>query len=80
MSTPMAWAVAIAELVAGVALLAGSFTKDSVTRLGGAIVIMIGAIFMVHLKNGFNVMTGGFEFQLLMLVTGLYFLAKGNEN
>lgn len=40
---------------------------------------MIGAIFMVHLKNGFNVMNGGFEFQLLMLVTGLYLLAKGND-
>ncbi len=82
MPAPMAWAVAIAELVAGVALLAGPFTKDMLTRLGGGIVvvIMIGAIFMVHLKNGFNVMDGGFEFQLLMLVTGLYFVAKGNEN
>ncbi|MDH3645663.1 MAG: DoxX family protein [Gammaproteobacteria bacterium] len=81
MPAPMAWAVAIAELVAGVALIAGAFTKDIVTRLGAAIVIviMIGAIFMVHLKNGFNVMNGGFEFQLLMLVAGLYLLAKGNN-
>ncbi len=81
MPAPLAWAVAIAELAGGVALLAGAFTKDLVTRAGGAIVIviMLGAIFMVHLKNGFNVMNGGFEFQLLMLVTGLYFLAKGND-
>ena len=81
MSLPLAWAVTIVELVAGVALLAGAFTKDIVTRLGAAlvIVIMIGAIFMVHLKNGFNVMNGGFEFQLLMLVTGLYLLVKGNH-
>ena len=81
MPIAMAWAVTIAELVAGAALLAGAFTRDIVTRLGAAIVIviMIGAIFMVHLKNGFNVMNGGFEFQLLMLVTGLYLLAKGNE-
>lgn len=81
MSMPLAWAVTISELVAGAALLAGAFTRDIVTRVGAAIVIviMIGAIFMVHLKNGFNVMNGGFEFQLLMLVTGLYLLVKGNE-
>ena len=81
MQLPLAWAVAIAELFAGAALLAGAFTMDIITRIGAAIVIviMIGAIFIVHLKNGFNVMNGGFEFQLLMLVTGLYLLAKGNE-
>ena len=82
MPIAMAWAVTIAELAAGVALIAGAFTKEIVTRLGAAIVIviMIGAIFMVHLKNGFNVMNGGFEFQLLMLVTGLYLLVKGNDS
>ncbi|MBT8141280.1 MAG: DoxX family protein [Gammaproteobacteria bacterium] len=81
MAAPLAWAVAISELVAGVALLAGAFTKDIITRLGAAIVvvIMIGAIFMVHLKNGFDVMNGGMEFQLLMLATGLYLLVKGND-
>jgi uncharacterized membrane protein YphA (DoxX/SURF4 family) len=40
---------------------------------------MIGAIAMVHAKNGFNVMNGGMEFQLLMLVSGLYLAAKGND-
>ena len=81
MPVPMAWAVAIAELVGGAALIAGAFGKDILTRLGGliVIVIMIGAIGMVHAKNGFNVMNGGMEFQLLMLVTGLYFAAKGND-
>ncbi len=81
MPAPLALAVAVAELVAGVALLAGAFTRDLVTRIGAAIVIviMIGAIFIVHLPNGFNVMNGGYEFQLLMLLTGLYLLAKGND-
>ena len=81
LSVPVLWAVAIAELVAGICLIVGAFTKDVLTRLGGAIVIviMIGAIAIVHLKNGFNSMNGGYEFQLLMLVTGLYFLAKGND-
>jgi uncharacterized membrane protein YphA (DoxX/SURF4 family) len=42
------------------------------------IVILIGAIFIVHLPNGWNVMTGGMEFQVLMLAASVYFLVKGN--
>jgi len=77
----IAWAVTIGELAAGAALIVGAFGKEILTRLGGLIVvvIMIGAIVLVHAKNGFNVMNGGVEFQVLMLVTGLYFAAKGNE-
>jgi putative oxidoreductase len=82
MPVPMVWAVAIAEIIAGLALIVGAFGKDVVTRLGGliVIVIMIGAIGMVHFKNGWNVMNGGMEFQVLMLAVGLYFAAKGNES
>jgi putative oxidoreductase len=79
---PVAWLVALGEVGAGVALIGGAvLAKEILTRLGGliVIVIMIGAIFMVHLKNGFSVSDGGYEFQLLMLVTGLYFLLKGND-
>jgi putative oxidoreductase len=81
MPVPMVWAVALAEIVAGAALIGGAFGKDALTRLGGmiVIVIMLGAIGMVHFKNGWNVMNSGMEFQVLMLVTGLYFAARGNE-
>jgi putative oxidoreductase len=81
MPVPMVWAVALAELAGGVMLIAGAVGKEILTRLGGLIVvvIMIGAIAMVHAKNGFNVMNGGMEFQLLMLVSGLYLAAKGND-
>ena len=81
MPVPMAWAVAIAEIVAGAALIVGAFGKEFLTRLAGliVIVIMIGAIGMVHFKNGWNVMNGGMEFQVLMLAVGLYFAARGNE-
>ena len=81
MPVPMAWAVAIAEIVAGAALIVGAFGKEILTRLAGliVIVIMIGAIGMVHFKNGWNVMNGGMEFQVLMLAVGLYFAARGNE-
>lgn len=76
------WLVALGEVGAGAALIVGALLpRDILTRVGGllVIIIMIGAIGLVHLKNGFNVINGGFEFQLLMLVTGLYFLVKGND-
>lgn len=81
MSVPMAWAVALAEIIAGVSLIVGAFGREALTRLGGliVIVIMIGAIGMVHFKNGWNVMNSGMEFQVLMLTVGLYFTARGNE-
>ncbi len=81
MAIPMVWAVALAEIAGGAALLVGGFSKEALTRLGGLIVvvIMIGAISMVHFKNGWNVMNGGMEFQVLMLAVGLYFAARGNE-
>ena len=62
-------------------LIVGALTKEILTRVGALIVIivMVGAIVMVHAKNGFNVMSGGMEFQILMLVTGLYLLVKGND-
>ncbi len=80
MAVPMVWAVACTEIASGLLLIAGGFGKDLLTRLGGigVIVIMLGAICMVHLPNGWNVLTGGMEFQVLMLATGLYFLVKGN--
>lgn len=81
MPAAMVWMLAIAELAAGALLIAGAFGKEMLTRVGALIVIvvMIGAIALVHAKNGFNVMNGGMEFQILMLVTGLYLAAKGNE-
>ena len=81
MPVMMVWMVAIAEIIAGVALIVGAFGKEMLTRLAGfiVIVIMIGAIGMVHFKNGWNVMNGGMEFQVMMLALGLYFATRGNE-
>jgi putative oxidoreductase len=81
MPAAMVWMLALAELAAGVLLIAGAFGREVLTRVGGLIVIvvMVGAIAMVHAKNGFNVMEGGMEFQILMLVAGLYLAAKGND-
>ncbi|MCH8059897.1 MAG: DoxX family protein [Proteobacteria bacterium] len=83
MGLPVAvvWLVALSEIAAGIMLIAGAFGKDILTRLGGLIVvvIMIGAIVLVHAKNGFSVMNGGMEFQLLMMAGGLYMATKGND-
>ncbi len=81
MPAAMVWMLALAELAAGVMLIAGAFGKEILTRVGALIVIvvMIGAIGLVHAKNGFNVMNGGMEFQILMLMSGLYLAAKGND-
>ncbi len=83
MGMPVAviWILALAEVAAGIMLIAGAFGKEILTRIGGLIVVvvMVGAIAMVHAKNGFNVMNGGMEFQLLMLVSGLYLAVKGND-
>lgn len=77
----MVWMLALGEIAAGLLLIAGAFGKEMLTRLGGLIVVvvMVGAIALVHAAKGFNVMAGGSEFQILMLVTGLYFTAKGND-
>ncbi len=81
MPAAMVWMLAIAEVAAGVMLIAGAFGKEMLTRIGALIVmvVMVGAIALVHAKNGFNVMDGGMEFQVLMLLTGLYLAAKGND-
>ncbi len=81
MPVAMVWLLALAEVAAGIMLIAGAFVKEMLTRLGALIVIvvMVGAIALVHAKNGFNVMNQGMEFQLLMLVSGLYLAAKGND-
>ena len=81
MPVAMVWLLALAEVAAGVMLIVGAFGKEMLTRLGGLIVIavMVGAIAMVHAKNGFNVMNGGMEFQLLMLVSGTAFVIWGRD-
>ena len=81
MPVAMVWMLALGEIAAGLLLIAGAFGKEMLTRLGGLIVVvvMVGAIALVHAAKGFNVMAGGSEFQILMLVTGLYFTAKGND-
>lgn len=71
----MAFLVAYGELLGGIAVMAG-FLTHWVAKAN--ILIMLGAIWFVHLQNGFNSMEGGYEFQLLLLVANIYLLTKGS--
>ncbi len=81
-SAGLFWLVAVGEVVAGVAILAGGFkfnNADLVTRFAGAtiFVIMAGAALTVHLPT-WHFMQGGAEFQVLTAALGLWFVVRGN--
>jgi putative oxidoreductase len=66
--------VGLAQVGGGLAILSGVLT-----RIGAActVVVMLGAIFMVHLPHGFNVGNGGMEYALTQLLVGLALLVAG---
>ncbi len=87
LSTPVAALVTLAEVAGGVGIIVGAFTNDLITRLAGLAMapVLLGAIFMVHgprwsftPAEGFPM--GGMEFQVVLLLTALYFLVMGNAD
>ncbi len=83
--TAVAALVALAEVAGGIGIIVGAFTNDLVTRLAGLAMapVLLGAIFMVHwgrwdfmAAEGYPM--GGMEFQVVLLLTALYFLVMGN--
>ncbi len=50
-----------------------------ICRLGAAciVVVMLGAIFLVHLPNGFDIGKGGAEYALTQLLLAVAFLLAG---
>jgi putative oxidoreductase len=56
--------VSVGEFFGGMGLIVGILTRFSAASL---IVIMIGAIAMVHGKNGFFLHKGGFEYNLALI-------------
>jgi len=92
MSLPLtvAFLVAAAEVLAGAGILAGSTVRrslgDLATRLSGAAIVpvMLGAIAMVHWGQWHFAASeshpmGGMEFQVVLLLMGLYFALRGND-
>lgn len=66
--------VGLAQLAGGLAILSGVLI-----RLGAAciIVVMLGAIFLVHLPHGFDLGKGGIEYALTQLLIALALLIAG---
>ena len=74
--------LALAESFGGVLILAGGVAQDWMTRLAGLIfaVVMLGAIFKVHLQHGWNSIGNlGMEFQVTLLAIALFFASRGND-
>jgi putative oxidoreductase len=71
---PVAYLVGLGQFAGGLAMLTGVLA-----RLGaaGIIVIMLGAIWLVHLPKGFDVSQGGFEYALTQLLIGVAILIAG---
>jgi putative oxidoreductase len=65
--------IAILEFVGGIALILGVGTRIAATLLACD---MLGAIFLVHLKNGFFLPTG-FEFAFTLLMANLALAVGG---
>jgi putative oxidoreductase len=70
----VAYIVSYGEIIGGIMLIIGAWTHW-VSKF--YIVVMLGAIFLVHFQNGYNVMNGGYEYQLLLLVLGFFFMTNG---
>jgi putative oxidoreductase len=64
MMGPLGYPVTIGEFFGGLGLMVGFLCRFSAASL---IVIMIGAIGMVHGKNGFFLDAGGFEYNLALI-------------
>jgi putative oxidoreductase len=61
---PLGYLVTIGEFFGGLGLVVGFLTRFSAASL---IVIMLGAIALVHGKNGFFLDKGGFEYNLALI-------------
>ena len=74
---PVGYLVAVGEVFGGIGIFFGFLTRFSAASI---IVIMIGAVLKVHLKNGFFLQHGGYEFNLALvgLLVPLLILGAGS--
>lgn len=66
--------VGLAQVAGGLAILIGLFT-----RIGAicAAIVMLGAIFLVHLPHGFDINQGGFEYAFTQLLIAVALILVG---
>ena len=70
----MGYMVGIGQFFGGLAILLGIFTRIAAA---GIAIIMLGAIYLVHLPHGFDVSRGGFEYAFTMLLIALALVFTG---
>lgn len=70
----LAYFVAYAEFVGGIALVVGMFTRYVGIILS---VIMAVALFKVHFANGFGMQNGGYEYVYVLLLSSMALVTLG---
>jgi putative oxidoreductase len=71
---PASYLVGLAQFAGGVAILLGALQRIGCVSV---IIVMIGAIYLVHLPHGFDIGKGGMEFALTVLLVALALLITG---
>jgi putative oxidoreductase len=74
MSVTVGYLVGLAQFCGGLAMLTGIFARIGAICIA---IVMVGAIQLVHLKNGFDIGKGGYEYALTQLLIALAILAAG---
>ena len=74
MPLAVAYLVGLAQFAGGLAVLLGIFTRVGAVCI---IIVMLGAIFLVHLPHGYDVTKGGFEYAFTQLLLALALLLAG---
>jgi putative oxidoreductase len=74
MPLAMAYLVGLAQLAGGLAMVTGVFVRVGAVCI---IIVMLGAICLVHLPHGFDVGKGGMEYALTQLLIAFAVLLMG---
>ena len=74
MPVSVGYLVGLAQFAGGLAMLIGAFIRVAAVCL---IIVMLGAIFLVHLPHGFDIGHGGMEYALTQLLVAFALLLTG---
>jgi putative oxidoreductase len=76
MPVAVGYLVGLAQFAGGIAILLGALLRVGAVCV---IIVMLGAIFIVHLPHGYDIAHGGLEYALteLLLALGLLFAGPG---
>ena len=69
--------IGIAETTGSLAMLSGVLTRIGALNI---MLVMLGAIFILHLPHGFNIMAGGYEYALteFAMALGIFIMGPGD--